>query len=228
MILEIAVFNYESALVAANTGADRLELCDNYAAGGITVSREVLKHVRENIAIPVFPIIRPRGGDFYYTGEEFNTMKTSILRCKELGFEGVVLGILNEDKSIDIKRTLELVAIASPLEVTFHRAFDDCINPLKSLEQIISCGCKRILTSGKKPSAIEGKELLAELVGLAGNRIVIMPGGGVRSTVLKELIMTTAATEFHSAALLQFAEILPDPDEIKRMLSIISLTAANG
>lgn len=226
MILEIAVFNYESALVAANASAGRLELCDNYAAGGITVSREVMKKVRKSIAIPVFPIIRPRGGDFYYSEEEFNTMKTSILCCKELGFDGVVLGILNEDKSIDIKRTLELIAIASPLEVTFHRAFDDCINPLESLEQIISCGCKRILTSGQKPSAIEGKELLTKLVGVAGKRIIIMPGGGVRSKVLKELITTTAASEFHSASLAQSAEILPDTEEIKRMLSLISLSAA--
>ena len=137
----------------------------------------------------------------------------------------MVLGILNKNKSIDILRTLELVAIASPLEVTFHRAFDDCINPLKSVEQIISCGCKRILTSGQKPSAIEGKVLIAELVSITGNRIVIMPGGGVRANILKELIHSTNAAEFHSAALSPFAEILPDPDEIKRMLSVISLSS---
>lgn len=227
MILEIAVFNYESALIAANAGADRLELCDDYAAGGVTVSPDVLRKVRAKIAIPVFPIIRPRGGDFCYTKEEFHAMEISILCCKKLGFEGVVLGILNEDKSIDIKRTLELVAIASPLEVTFHRAFDECSHPLESLEQVISCGCKRILSSGQKPSAIKGKELLEELVGLAGNRIIIMPGGGVRSDVLKDLIESTAATEFHSAALVSTQEILTDTEEIKKMLSVMRLAAAS-
>lgn len=200
MLLEIAVFNIQSALTAANAGADRLELCENPFDGGTTPSYGTLKTVREKINIPVFPIIRPRGGDFLYDDEEFEVIKKDILLCKELGFEGLVTGILSTDGSIDIKRTAQLVELAYPLEVTFHRAFDRAKDPLQSLEDIIKCGCQRILTSGQVPNAFDGKALIKKLADQANERIIIMPGSGVRSNNIAELARYTGTTELHSSA----------------------------
>ena len=220
MVLEIAAFSLQDAIAAAKAGANRIELCSNYNEGGITCSYEILKHARERIQIPIFPIIRPRAGDFVYTDDEFKIMRDDILFCKQLGFAGVVLGILNSDKTVDISRTEELVALAHPLPVTFHRAFDESINPFQSLEDIISCGCKRILSSGQKNTAIEGKELLQQLIRLAKERVIIMPGGGVRSNHIKELKGFTLATEFHSAAM-QKSNAAIDIDEVKEMIAAI-------
>jgi copper homeostasis protein len=200
MILEIAVFNIDSAIIAANAGADRIELCENPFDGGTTPSYGTLKIVKEKVTIPVFPIIRPRGGDFLYNKEEFEVIKKDIKLCKELGFEGLVTGLLLIDGSIDIKRTSELVELAYPLEITFHRAFDRTKDPLKSLEDIIKCGCQRILTSGQVPNAFEGKELIKRLIDQSAERIIIMPGSGVRSNNIKELASYTGATELHSSA----------------------------
>ena len=200
MILEIAVFNIQSAILAASAGADRIELCENPFDGGTTPSYGTLKTVKEKVSIPVFPIIRPRGGDFLYNDEEYEVMKKDILLCKELGFEGLVTGILSQDGSIDIKRTVKLVKLAYPLEVTFHRAFDRAKDPLQSLEDIIKCGCQRILTSGQAPNAFDGKELIKQLVDQSAERIIIMPGSGVRANNIKELANYTGATELHSSA----------------------------
>ncbi|CAN5494319.1 copper homeostasis protein CutC [soil metagenome] len=200
MLLEIAVFNIQSALVAVNAGADRLELCENPFDGGTTPSYGTLKTVRAKINIPVFPIIRPRGGDFLYNDEEFEVLKKDILLCKELGFEGLVTGMQLKDGSIDQSRTAQLVELAYPLEVTFHRAFDRAKDPLQSLENIIKCGCQRILTSGQVPNAFDGKELIKQLVEQADERIIIMPGSGVRSNNIAELARYTGATELHSSA----------------------------
>jgi copper homeostasis protein len=200
MLLEIAVFNIQSALLAAKARADRIELCENPYDGGTTPSYGTLKTVREKITIPVFPIIRPRGGDFLYNDEEFEVLKKDILLCKELGFEGLVTGILLKDGCLDIKRTTQLVELAYPMEVTFHRAFDRAKDPLQSLEDIIQCGCQRILTSGQVPNAYQGKELIKQLVEQAAEKIIIMPGSGVRSNNIAELADYTGATEFHSSA----------------------------
>lgn len=199
-VLEIAVFNISSALLAAAAGADRIELCDNAFDGGTTPSYGTLKTVREEIAIPVFPIIRSHGGDFFYDDASFQAMKKDVLLCKELGFEGVVLGILKEDGTIDKKRTTELVELAYPLDVTFHRAFDRAKEPFESLENIIQCGCQRILTSGQFPDAYDGKELIKQLIQQADDRIIIMPGSGVRSSNIKQLANYTGAVELHSSA----------------------------
>lgn len=232
MLLEIAVFNIQSAIIAANAGADRIELCENPFDGGTTPSYGTLKTVREKISIPVFPIIRPRGGDFLYTDEEFEVMKKDILLCKELGFEGLVTGMLLSDGGIDIKRTSKLVHLAYPLEVTFHRAFDRAKDPLHSLEDIIQSGCQRILTSGQAPNAFDGKELIKQLVEQSDERIIIMPGSGVRSINIAELAQYTGATELHSSArknipsAMQFAapymqetlqNISVDEEEVKHM-----------
>ncbi len=200
MILEIAVFNVASAIAASNAGANRLELCENPFDGGTTPSYGTLQTVREKVSIPVFPIIRPRGGDFLFSEDEFAVMKKDIELCKQLGFEGVVIGLLLEDGNIDEERTKILVKLASPMEVTFHRAFDRAAEPLQAMETIISCGCKRILTSGQVPNAMDGKELIKHLIQKADNRIIIMPGSGVRTNNIKELAQYTGATELHSSA----------------------------
>ncbi len=199
MLLEVPVFNINSAIIAANNGADRLELCENYENGGTTPSYGVLKTIREKVNIPVNVMIRPTADGFVYTALEFEAMKQDIQLCKQLGFNGVVLGILKADGCIDIERTKELVEHAYPLEVTFHRAFDRCSNPYKGLEAIIACGCKRLLTSGQKASAVGGRMLLKELVQIAGKRITIMPGGGLNSSNISDLINTVNALEYHSS-----------------------------
>ena len=199
-ILEIAVFNISSALAAAQAGADRIELCENPTEGGTTPSFGTLKIVREKINIPVFPIVRPRGGDFLYSDEEFGVMKKDMLLIKRLGFEGVVFGLLEKDGTIDKQRTAKLVELAYPMEATFHRAFDRAAEPSRALEEIISCGCQRILTSGQVPNAVDGKELIKQLIQQADERIIIMPGSGVRSNNIVELASYTNAQEFHSSA----------------------------
>ena len=200
ILLEIAVFNFHSAVLAANAGADRLELCENIHEGGTTASYGTLQLVKDKISIPVFPIIRPRGGDFLYSNEEYEVMKKDIQLCKKLNYDGVVIGLLKADGTVDINRTKQLVDIAYPLEVTFHRAFDRTTNALQALEDIINCGCTRILTSGQLPNAFDGKELIKELIKQASERIIIMPGSGVRSNNVKELATCTGAVELHSSA----------------------------
>jgi copper homeostasis protein len=199
-MLEVAVFNIESAIAAEAAGANRLELCENPNEGGTTPSYGTLSVVSSIISIPVFPIIRPRGGDFLYSRAEFDVMKNDIRLCKELGFAGVVIGLLLPDGSIDKERTKELVQLAAPMDVTFHRAFDRCNDPLRGLHDIIETGCKRILTSGQVPSAPDALNLLQTLVHEAGDNIIIMPGSGVRGNNIATIKTATKAKEFHSSA----------------------------
>lgn len=200
MILEIAVFNLQSAILAAKAGAHRIELCENAYDGGTTPSYGNLKIVREKISVPVFPIIRARGGDFFYSDDEFAVMKKDVELCKQLGFEGIVIGLLNKDASVNIERTKRLVDAAYPMEVTFHRAFDRTKDAFKSLEDIIDCCCQRILTSGQVANAFYGKDLIKKLIEQADDRIIIMPGSGIRSNNIKELADYTGAVEMHSSA----------------------------
>ncbi len=199
-ILEIAVFNIDSAIAAAQAGADRLELCENPQDGGTTPSYGFMKTVRELVTIPIFPIIRPHGGDFLYSESAYRVMQKDIALAKELGFEGLVLGFLKPDGSIDTDRTARLVELAYPMEVTFHRAFDRCNQPLEALETIIQTGCSRILTSGQQPNAFDAKELIQQLVQQASDRIIIMPGSGVRASNIQALASFTGAQELHSSA----------------------------
>ena len=198
-IIEIATSDFLTTKSAVEGGADRIELCANLAEGGTTPSYAHIKKCREAFDIALFPIIRPRGGDFLYTKDEFEIMKNDIKLCKELGCEGIVIGLLNMDGTIDMTRTSELIELAYPLEVTFHRAFDRSKDPFAALEELIEIGCQRILTSGQKPTVSEGVDLIAELNRKADDRIIILPGSGVRKDNIKMLAEKTGCIEFHSS-----------------------------
>ena len=198
--IEICCYSVESALIAERAGAHRVELCDNYLEGGTTPSHATIKHAVQLLNIPVNVIIRPRGGDFLYTDVEYEIIKNDVLVARELNANGVVVGFLNEEGSIDEQKTKEIVELAQPMEVTFHRAFDMCKDPVVALKQLINTGVKRILTSGQKNNAVEGAGLLAELVTHAGDDIIIMPGSGVNETNIVELMEKTGAIEYHSSA----------------------------
>lgn len=218
MRIEIACFNRESALIADLAGADRIELCDGYTVGGTTPKFEMVRDVRNKTNTVLFVMIRPRGGDFCYSGAEFEQMKTDIVALKPF-VDGFVFGLLRQDLTIDVARNKTLVDLAQPLPATFHRAFDQVTNPLESLEDIIACGFSTILTSGTKPNVTEGAAMLKTLVEKAANRITIMPGGGLRSTNLAALHKTVGANFYHSSAITDGSQ-LADADEIKALKNI--------
>ncbi|MCH5598370.1 copper homeostasis protein CutC [Niabella ginsengisoli] len=197
--LEIATSDFESTKNAVAGGADRIELCANLGEGGTTQSLGVIKKCRESFDVKLYPIIRVRGGDFYYTDEEFDCMMYDALKCKDLNCDGVVIGFLNKDGSIDVKRTSKIVEAVYPLGVTFHRAFDRCIAPFEGLEEVINAGCERILTSGQQLTAPEGVQLIADLNKVADGRIAIMPGSGVRANNVQSLAKQTHCNEFHTS-----------------------------
>jgi copper homeostasis protein len=234
--LEVIAFNIQSCLIAEKAGANRIELCDNPGEGGTTPSYGMIKTAREKTSIQLFPIIRPRGGDFLYTDEEFTIMLRDVLLCKELGCDGVVVGMLKEDGKVDLEKTSRLVEAAYPMGVTFHRAFDRVFDHRKGLEDVIRTGCERILTSGLQPTVTDGAETLKELVDQADGRIIIMPGSGLRSTNLAEIAQQTGATEFHSSARKQIAsamsyqsprmgeqlmQVILDEEEVRQMKLIL-------
>ena len=198
--LEIIAFNIESCTIAQASGATRIELCDNPGDGGTTPSYGFIKAAREKLHIELYCMIRPRGGDFFYSDDEFEIMKTDVLQCKQLGCDGVVIGLLNKDATVDLTRSKKLVELAYPMGVTFQRAFDRVSDPFKALEDIIATGCERILTSGLVPSCLDGAPLIAKLVQQADERIVIMPGSGLRSGNVIDVAKITGATEFHTSA----------------------------
>jgi len=200
MELEVIGFDLASCSTAEMHGANRIELCANPEEGGTTPSYGVISAARRSTTIQLFPIIRPRGGDFLYTELEFQAMVADVEECGRLGCDGVVIGMLSEDGSVDVARCAELVRRAGSMQVTFHRAFDRVEDPLKSLEEIIELGCSRILTSGLQPNVELGKGMLRTLVEAAGDRITIMPGSGVRSHNILELALFTGAKAFHSSA----------------------------
>lgn len=200
MTIEVVVFNLDSAMKAQEGGADRIELCDNPAEGGTTPSAGVIELVRQNLSIDVYTMIRPRGGDFFYSNYDFHAMKRDIVQCQKLSVDGLVFGILNPDGTIDKKRCQELIARSRPLKVTCHRAFDMTRDPFEALEDCIEAGFDRILTSGQETQAIKGVALLKELVKRAGGRIGIMPGSGVNEENVQEIVRTTRVAEIHFSA----------------------------
>ena len=198
-IIEIATSDFVTTKSAVEGGADRIELCANLAEGGTTPSYGTILQCREAFDVQLYPIIRPRGGDFLYTDEEFAIMLNDVKLCKQSGCDGVVIGMLLAGGHIDVKRTAALVEAAYPLGVTFHRAFDRCADPFKALEQLVEIGCERILTSGQQPAAPDAMEMIAQLNHIGGHRIIIMPGSGVRKENIKLLAEKTGCVEFHSS-----------------------------
>ncbi|WP_333876512.1 copper homeostasis protein CutC [Flavobacterium sp.] len=216
--LEIACFNPESALIAQEHGADRVELCKGIAVGGTTPDFETVKHIREKLSIDLYVMVRPRGGHFVYTDEEFQQMQADIVALKQLNIDGFVFGILKDDKTINIEQNKMLVDLAKPIPCTFHRAFDEVENAFESLEHIIACGFKTILTSGQTPNVMEGLHRLSELVKAADNRIVIMPGGGLRSGNIEQIQKNTQADFYHSSAITDGSETA-SPTEVQALKS---------
>lgn len=198
--IECCCTNSLEVVEARIGGAQRVELCEDLSCGGVTPSKEnILNSMKEGL-LPINVLIRPRSGDFVYSQEEKEQILNSIDLCKELGVNGVVIGALTPSGEIDVEFTREMVQRAKPLNVTFHRAFDRCSDPYRGLEDIISTGCDRILTSGQKPNAYLGREVLAQLVNQAEDRIVIMPGGGITADTISEIELSTKAKEFHGSA----------------------------
>ena len=198
-IIEIATADFLTTQSAVAGGADRIELCANLAEGGTTPSYGHIKRCRESFDVLLYPIIRPRGGDFLYKKDEYEIMLHDMKLCKQLGCDGIVTGMLNMDGTIDMARMSELIEIAYPMGVTFHRAFDRCKDPFAALEELIEIGCERILTSGQKHAAPDGVELITELNKIADDRIIIMPGSGVRNENIKMIADKTGCIEFHSS-----------------------------
>jgi copper homeostasis protein len=241
--LEICCYSVESAIDAEKAGASRIELCDNYSEGGTTPSFASIETAINKLAIPVNVIIRPRGGDFLYSDIEFEIIKQDIIHCKKIGANGIVIGFLKTDGNIDIEKTKEIVQLAKPMEITFHRAFDMSKNPIKALEELRELGITRILSSGAKNTAPEGKDLLEELVKNAQDQIIIMPGSGVNEQTISDLLQETKAKEYHSSAktfinskmnyynrdismggvesVNEFSRVAVDMEKIRKMLDVL-------
>lgn len=199
-VFEVCAFNIQSAIIAQKAGAVRVELCDNPVEGGTTPSHGAIKETREKIDILLYPIIRPRAGNYFYDDEEFSIIHRDILASRELGCNGISVGIQKINGEVDTDRLKRIVEWAGPMGVTCNRVFDCAPDPFKALEDIISCGCERILTSGLKSAAPDAAELLKKLVEIAGNRIIIMPGAGIKSSNIRKLAEQTNAREFHGSA----------------------------
>jgi copper homeostasis protein len=243
--LEICTDNVESAIAAQNAGAHRIELCDNLFEGGTTPGAGTIQSARSNLSIDLNVIIRPRGGDFLYTDLEYDIMRRDIEICGESGVNGVVFGILRSDGDIDIERTARLVEFANPMSVTFHRAFDMCSDPFKGLDDIIEAGALRLLTSGLKDNAGEGAELINQLIEIAGDRLIIMPGSGITDLNIALIAKNTGAREFHLTArkaidsemifrrqgismggalgIPEFSRKVTDPEMVRKIVNTLSL-----
>jgi copper homeostasis protein len=223
LILEVCAFNIQSCRIAEQAGAGRIEFCSDPLQGGVTPSMGAIQFALEHIGIPVFPMIRPRGGNFIYNTDELDIMKRDILLCKNIGCPGIATGIHLPDGRIDIEQLKRLVEWAYPMQVTCHKVFDGTPDAAEALEAVIAAGCSRILTSGLAKTATEGAEILHHLTAQAAGRIIIMPGGGVRSTNIAEIITQTGATEYHSSCIASRASgQVADLEEVRSMLKVLS------
>jgi len=199
-LLEIAANSLASALAAQEGGADRIELCENLGEGGTTPSHGTIAMVRERLHIPVYVLIRPRGGDFLYDDAEAEVVRRDIEHCVRLGCDGVVIGALDADGSVDNARCSEWISAAATLGVTFHRAFDAARDQAQALRTIVDLGCERVLTSGAQARALDGADAIAALLGLMGDRIRIMAGAGIDAGNVREIARRSGAHEFHASA----------------------------
>lgn len=200
-IFEVCVDSAEAAIAAQEGGAHRVELCSDLLEGGLTPSHGTLVVARERLRIGIMAMVRPRGGDFCYTDTEFAVMREDLLAAKRLGATGLVFGILTPDGAIDRERTAELVELARPLPVTFHRAFDVARDPFEALDTLVDLGVERVLTSGQEPTVLEGLDLIVKLVKRAAGRIVVMPGGGITERTVGRIASASGASELHFASL---------------------------
>ncbi|WP_126971004.1 copper homeostasis protein CutC [Gynurincola endophyticus] len=198
-LFELCSFNIQSCIIAEKMGVYRVELCDNPVEGGTTPGYGTIKQTRDKISIKLYPILRPRCGNYYYDENEIEILKHDIAMCKELQCDGISIGVQNIDGTINVDQLKEFVELAYPMKVTCNRAFDATPDPFKALEDIIDAGCERILTSGQKSGAPEATSLLAELVQKAGDRIIIMPGAGITAENIEQLMKETGAREFHGS-----------------------------
>jgi copper homeostasis protein len=205
-LLEISVESVDAAMAAERGGAQRIEFCSNAREGGTTPSPELLRAVRERVRLPIVSMVRPRAGNFLYSDAEFAAMRREVEAAKEFQMNGVVLGLLNADGRIDVERSAQLVEQARPLPVTYHRAFDECADLRKSLEDVIKTGAARLLTSGGKQTADQALELLGDLVRSA-ERLIVMPGSGLHAGNIREAVKKTGAREYHAG----LSSVVPDP-----------------
>ena len=220
--LEICAYNIQSCLVAQNNGASRVELCAEPLQGGTTPSYGLIKMALDRLTIPVFPIIRPRGGNFCYNADELEIMKSVILMCRQMGCEGISSGVSLPDGSIDEDAMRQIVEWATPMEVTCHKVFDAAPDLDRALDALIAAGCHRVLSSGGQPKLMAGLDKVANLIHRASGRIVVMPGGGLRSSNLQAVISATDAREFHSSCItVNDSQYLSDALEIVKMLAIL-------
>lgn len=208
-LLEMSVEALGAAIAAVRGGADRVELCADLSVGGVTPGAQIMREARERISVPIFAMIRPRGGDFCYSTAEFQRMKSEIGLAKSAGMDGVVFGILTRERSVDVGRNAELVNVAKPLPTTFHRAFDELTDLPAGLEDVITSGATRILTSGGAPCVEQGATMIVKLLRQAGKRITILPGGGIRPGNLSQVARAARANEYHSG----LSNLVPGPGE---------------
>ncbi|XP_076308099.1 copper homeostasis protein cutC homolog isoform X2 [Tachypleus tridentatus] len=199
-MMEVCVDSITSALNAQKGGASRIELCSSLAEGGLTPSIGLIQRVKSLVQLPVFVMIRPRGGDFCYSQHELEVMLADLSAVKDNGVDGAVLGVLTRNGDVDMEKCHCLLEHAHPLPVTFHRAFDLVQDPLKALSAVKALGCQRLLTSGQAQSALDGLSLIAQLVKESGDFLSIMPGGGITETNVEEILSKSGATEFHASA----------------------------
>jgi copper homeostasis protein len=212
MQVEICVDSVESAIAAERGGAQRVELCSDLLEGGVTPSAGLLSVVRQQIGIGLFVMIRPRGGDFCYTDLEFEIMQQDIRQARDLGADGLILGLLDRHARVDVTRTRALVELASPLPVTFHRGIDMTPDPGAALEDVVATGAARVLTSGGAPKVTEALAVVAHMVETAGDRIAVMAGGGITPKTITRVAEATGATEFHAS----LRSARPSPVEFHR------------
>jgi copper homeostasis protein len=199
-VFEVCVDSVSSARAAEAGGADRIELCAALGEGGLTPTEGLMEVVRAQVRLPLAVMLRPRAGDFCYDDDEFEVLRRDLARLKRLGADLVVFGLLNPDGSVARERTAQLIAEARPLPVTFHRAFDVARDPREALETLIELGVERVLTSGQEKSVLEGLEIITDLIRQAGDRLIVVPGGGISERNLPRILRECGAREFHVSA----------------------------
>ncbi len=236
--LEICAASLASALAAQAGGAHRIELCQNLEQGGITPSYGLIRQVLARVSLPVFVLIRPRPGGFVYSPDELAIMAADVVSCRELGCAGVVFGVLDGNNQVDVASCQKLLALAGPMAVTFHRAFDTCPDQARALEAIIGLGCQRVLTSGGQATAMAGQDQLAALVTQAAGRLQVMPGAGITAATIQALAARTGGREFHASAkhqlpadsadgLFQAVRFETDAAQVAKLVSELNLGASS-